>query len=59
MHEATLVAGILRIAQVEARKYQAKRTVSVRPTLALLACLQAQAPMGRFYIPACTPRAAS
>ena len=50
MHEATLVAGILRIAEEEARKYQAKRIVSVRLTMGLLACIEEQTLRGCFEI---------
>lgn len=42
MHEATLVSGILRIAEEEARKHGASRIVAIRLELGLLACVEEQ-----------------
>ena len=49
MHEATLVTGILRIAQEEARKHKA-RLVAVKLEVGLLACVEEQTLKGCFEI---------
>ena len=50
MHEATLVSGILRIAEEEARKHGASRIVAIRLELGLLACVEEQTLRGCFEI---------
>lgn len=50
MHEATLVAGILRIVEDEARKHNATRIVAVKLDVGLLACVEEQTLAGCFEI---------
>ena len=50
MHEATLVSGLLRMAEEEARKHGARRIVAVRLELGLLACVEQQTLRGCFDI---------
>ena len=50
MHEATLVTGILRIAEEEARKHKAERIVAIKLDVGLLACVEEQTLQGCFEI---------
>lgn len=50
MHEATLVASILRIAEEEARKHQAVRIISMQLEVGLLVCVEEATLCGCFEI---------
>lgn len=50
MHEAALVAGIVRIAEEEAKKYGAVRITGIRLQLGLLACVEEQTLQGCFEL---------
>lgn len=50
MHEASLVAGVLRMAEEEARKHGAARITGVRLEVGLLACVEVQTLRGCFEI---------
>lgn len=50
MHEAALVAGILRMAREEACKHGAERITRVRLEIGLLACVEPQTLQGCFEI---------
>ena len=50
MHEATLVAGLLRIVEEEARRHGAKRIVAVNLDVGLLACVEESTLRGCFEL---------